>query len=119
MKLLVDEMYPPALALQIRDRGHDAIAVAERAELRSRPDPAVFEAAQTERRTVVTENIRDYVPLAAEWDRRGRLHHGLVLVHRGRYPRGAAGTIGRMVTELDRLLNEHPTDEPTSLWHWL
>ena len=119
MRLLLDEMYAPAVALQLRTRGHDVVAVADRTELRNRPDPEVFEAAQTERRAIVTENIRDYVPIAAGWDRHGRLHHGLVLVHRGRYPRGAAKTIGRLVTELDRLLNRHATDEPTSLRHWL
>jgi hypothetical protein len=42
-----------------------------------------------------------------------------VLVDRGRYPRGSPGTIGRMVTELDRLLEEHYETTPISLRYWL
>ena len=33
MKLLLDEMHAPAVAARLRDRGHDAVAVKERADL--------------------------------------------------------------------------------------
>jgi hypothetical protein len=119
LRVLVDEMYPPSIAEQLRRRGHDVEAVTERPELRALADAEIFAVAQRERRAVVTENVADFSGLADEHDRRGQLHHGLVLVDPGRYPRGSARTIGRMVTELDRLLGERQGDEPGSSRHWL
>ncbi|HWF49268.1 MAG TPA: DUF5615 family PIN-like protein [Solirubrobacteraceae bacterium] len=119
MRLLIDEMYPPAIAEQLRRRGHDVVAVTERPELRSLSDFEVFAAAQQEGRAVVTENVADFIPLANHADQRGDPHHGLVLVDPASYPRGSRGTIGRMVTELDRLLRGHPDDEPNSLRFWV
>jgi hypothetical protein len=119
LRLLLDEMYPPAIADQLRIRGHDVAAATERSELRSLPDAAVFAVAQRERRAVVTENVGDFIPLANETDQRGEPNYGLVLVDPTTYPRGARRTLGRMVTELDRLLGASSTDEPNSLRHWL
>lgn len=67
----------------------------------------------------MTENIDDFSVIATNYDQRSRAHFGLVLVPRGSYPRSQARTVGRMVSELDRLLEEHPAEEPTSLRHWL
>lgn len=119
MKLLLDEMYPAAIAEQLRARGHDTEAVTARAELRSLPDDAVFATAQEERRAVVTENIGDFSTIADTADRRGSAHHGLVLIDPAKYPRGHPRTIGRVVAQLERLLNEHPRNEATSSRHWI
>jgi predicted nuclease of predicted toxin-antitoxin system len=119
LKFLVDEMYPPTIAEQLRARGHDVAAVTERAELRALPDDSIFAAAQQEQRAVVTENIGDFSSLADAADQRGLPHHGLILVDPAKYPRGNPRTIGRLVTELDRLLHDHRSDEPTSLRWWL
>jgi Domain of unknown function (DUF5615) len=116
---MLDEMYTHAIAEQLRARGHDANAVVERSELRALADTDLFALAQTEQRTVVTENIPDFSDITDDYDQRGQVHYGLVLVDRGRFPRASPETIGRMVTELDRLLGEHPDDTPTSLRHWL
>lgn len=119
MKLLVDEMYPQAIAEQLRQRGGNVEAVTERPELRALADADIFALAQQEQRAVLTENIADFSVIADSYDQRRQAHHGLVLVPPGSYPRGRPGTIGRMVTELDRLLGEHPETTPTSLRHWL
>jgi hypothetical protein len=119
LKLLVDEMYPPAITKQLRGRKHDAEAVAERSELRALADTDIFTVAQQEQRAVVTENIDDFSVIAEGYDHRGQGHFGLVLVPTSSYPRGSPGTIGRMVTELDRLLDEHPETRPMSLRLWL
>ena len=60
MKLLLDEMYSPTVAIQLRQRGHDVSAVVELTDLRTAADPVIFAAAQRELRVVVTENVRDY-----------------------------------------------------------
>jgi predicted nuclease of predicted toxin-antitoxin system len=124
LKLLVDEMYPPAIAEQLREGKHDVEAVTERTDRskigqRALPDIDIFALAQQEQRAVVTENIADFSVIADGCDLHGQAHHGLVLVPPGSHPRGSPGTIGRMVTALDRLLREHPGETPTSLRHWL
>ena len=119
MRLLIDEMYPPAIAEQLRERGHDVVAVTEQAELRSFSDIALFALAQQEGRPVVTENIADFVPIADAADQRGETHYGLVLVDPAKYPRGAGRTVGRLVRALDELLTAHPAPEPTSARRWL
>ncbi len=119
LKLLLDEMYPPAIAEQLRRRGHDVDAAAARGELRMLADPDIFATAQREQRAVVTENVADFCVIADGHDRHGESHHGLVLVNPGRYSRGDPRTIGRMVTALEQLLDEHPETTPTSLRHWL
>ena len=119
MRLLLDEMYPVTLAQQLHRRGHDVSAVVGRPELRALPDADVFAAAQAEGRAVVTENIADFSGIADAADQRGVVHFGLVLIDPVKYPRGQLRTIGRLVTEIDRLLTQHPGDHATGRRHWL
>ena len=119
MRLLLDEMYPVALADQLRARGHDVSAVTGRPELRSLPDADVFGVAQTERRAVVTENIGDFTRIVDAADLRGEAHFGLVLIDPTKYPRGRQRTIGRLVKGLDRLLSEYPGNQATNRRYWL
>jgi hypothetical protein len=119
VRLLIDEMYPATIAAQLRRRGHDASAVTERPELRSLADAALFEIAQRERRAIVTENIADFIPQADDADQRSHPHHGLALVDPAKYPRGNRRTVGRLVTELSRLLDTRPDDEPRSARDWV
>lgn len=104
MRLLIDEMWPPAVAVQLRRRWHDVVAVAERPELKGMPDPALFAVAQAEGRAVVTENVPDFRPLAAAALAQGQAHAGLVLTGNARYPRHDPRTSGRLVTALEALL---------------
>jgi hypothetical protein len=119
LKLLIDEMYPPAIAEQLRGRQHDVEAVTERRELRGLADADIFALAQPEQRAVVTENIANFSVIADGYDQRSQVHFGLVLVPPGSYPRGRSGTIGRMVAELDRLLGQYPATTPMSPRLWL
>lgn len=119
LKLLLDEMYPPAIAEQLRERGHDAEAVTERAELRALADTDIFALALQERRAVVTENVADFSVIATGHDQRGQAHHGLILVPPSSYPRGDPRTLGRVVIALERLLGEQPEMLPISPRHWL
>jgi predicted nuclease of predicted toxin-antitoxin system len=119
LRLLLDEMYPTAIAEQLRKRGHDVSAVTERPELRSLPDGDVFAIAQRERRVVASENIGDFSSIAQVADQAGQPHFGLVLIDPSKCKRGQQRTIGRLVTEIDRLLKDHPRDDPTSARYWL
>lgn len=63
--ILLDEMFPVAAAVVLRERyGHDAVQVCE-VGLRATPDVDIAAVARAERRALVTENVADF---AAERD---------------------------------------------------
>jgi hypothetical protein len=118
LRLLLDEMYPAAVAQQLRARGHDVVAVTERPELRALPDADLFSVALSERRAVATANVADFVVIVDALDQLGEVHFGLVLVDPEKYPRGHRRTIG-LVTGLDRVLAQHARGRAKSRRHWL
>ncbi|MGD0604661.1 MAG: DUF5615 family PIN-like protein [Streptosporangiaceae bacterium] len=61
--LLLDEMFAPAIAAELRELGHDVIAVADRSDLRSKSDEEIFSWASAEKRWLLTENVKDFRPL--------------------------------------------------------
>src|SRR5207248_1062076 len=62
-RLLLDEMFSPAIAAALRDLGHDVIAVAERTEMRAMSDEEVFTWAASQGRWLLTENVKDFRPI--------------------------------------------------------
>ena len=116
MKLLLDEMWAPAIAEALRDRGHDVVAVAERHDLRGMPDREIFDAALAEGWAIVTENVVDYRPLAADALRAGHPYPALIFSSNRAYPRASRRTAGRLVRALDALLT---TRDAISGEHWL
>jgi hypothetical protein len=110
LKLLLDEMFSPLVAVELRGRGHDAVAIKERDEWQSLSDPEVIALARTERRPVVTANLRDFRPLHAGLVAPGGDGHvGMVFVPASfRLTRGATGQI---VAALEVRLAEYPGDE--------
>jgi uncharacterized protein DUF5615 len=101
-------MWTPVIALQLRKRNFDAIAISEpprASRYAGISDGDVFARAQDEGRAVVTDNIADYEQARRNWESRARSHHGLVYAldppfnrHRGE------GVIGRMVNALAHFL---------------
>jgi hypothetical protein len=120
VKLLLDAMYTHVIAEQLRRRGHDVVSVQEREGLAVVSDDAVLAAARDEGRAVVTENIHDFMDLDARYRRDGKVHFGVILTTDQRFPRHAAGGIGRLVIALDDWLREHPEEAAAnSLVWWL
>lgn len=120
MKLLLDEMLPPTIAKRLREEhGRDVVAIAERDELRGLQDADIFRIAQEEERTIVTENVRDFRPIAREWQAMGRVHFGLVLTTNRRFPRARSRTAGRLVRALSDLIGaetDHPPASNREIW---
>ena len=110
MKLLLDEMYPPVVAEQLRTRGHDVVSVhdPEYRRLEGAPDEEIFAAALAEERALVTENVPDFRRLEADALARGEAQATLVFTSNRQFPRGEPGTIGRLVEALHELLSEAP-----------
>ena len=91
MKLLLDEMYPAALAGALRSAGIETCTAAELG-LAGRSDHEVFEAAVAAGYTVLTENVADYTRIAAERLTAGQHHPGLLVALSSRFSRRSAGT---------------------------
>lgn len=117
MRLLLDEHFSPEIAEQLRDRGHDVVAVAEHRAMRSLADEVHFAASPEQRRAIVTENVGDFRPLLAHAARTGTSNYGLVCVSPRRFPR-SRNTIGRLIAALDALLRANPDDDALCDREW-
>ena len=106
MRLLLDEHYSPEIARQLRGRGDDVVAVAERADLVGLADEELLRRMAGERRAIVTNNVKDFVPLATRAALAAGEHHGLLLTSDRTMPR-RLDAIGRLVDALDRFLQRH------------
>lgn len=90
MRLLLDEMYPSALAEALRAEGIDALAVAE-IGLAGRPDDDLLAAATADARVVLTENVGDFARIAADQLVRGLHHPGVLVALSSRFSRRPSG----------------------------
>jgi hypothetical protein len=98
--VILDEMYPPALAQRLRAEGHNVVAVLDvEVGLASKSDEDVLTWAARNNRCVVTENVSDFARLAQQ----GFAHCGLVFVSSRRFPRAGSG-LRRLGGALDALL---------------
>lgn len=116
MKALLDEQLSPLIARLLRERGLDVVAVAERPDLVETLDREVFDTATREQRAVVTNDIKDFRPIAAERVVDGRGHAGLIMLAAGRSRRRAA--TGALADAIEMLLRAHP-DGIADAEHWL
>ena len=119
MKLLLDEMYPPALAEALRSAGIGAYTVAEQG-LAGRADLDVLTYAEAETYVLLTENVADFARLAAERLTAGMHHPGVLIALSSRFSRRPSGIrkIAKAISELtevqlqDRLVYlEQPPDQ--------
>ena len=121
MKLLLDEMHAPRVAARLRERGHDAVAVKERAELIGMSDEDLLRAATVDERAVVTENVKDFAPLHQYISTAGQRHSGLIFTHPRRFPRSAPVHVRVLADALGAFLVEHGPmlDDVGSFVWWL
>jgi predicted nuclease of predicted toxin-antitoxin system len=110
LRLLLDEMYPPEIAVQLRRRGHDVVAVGERVDLTGKADGELFELMAAEGRAIVTNDAQDYMLLFNRALVEDKGHSGLVLTSDRSLPRTKAG-IGALVRALDRTLRTQPAHD--------
>lgn len=110
MRLVLDEHIDPVIAEQLRERGHDVMAVADVPELRGRPDELVFDQATADGRAVVTYDIGDFLKLHAARLASGEGSPGLVLVSPHTVPLGDRGH-GPLLRALVQLLEAGPSPD--------
>lgn len=90
MKLLLDEMYSPVLARELRAVGVDVDTVAGLG-LAGSSDAEVFSAALAHDRAVLTENVADFARIFAEHLAAGKHHPGVLIALSSRFSRRPAG----------------------------
>jgi len=117
VRLLLDEMFPAAMAEGLRQRGVDAVALQETKPLRGLPDREVFVVAQLDRRCVVTENIGDFVRVEAAWRNEHETPHcGLILVAPGAFPWHRRRVVGQLVDALTTVAETEPAEVGIVTW---
>jgi nucleoside-diphosphate-sugar epimerase len=108
VRLLLDEMISWRIAAELRNRGHDVVAVKrDRRQLESHFDPLVLTAAVAEQRAVVTNNVRDYRQAHERMQARGEDHYGVIYTHDDTLPRNKAA-FSLWVTTLAEFLGARP-----------
>ena len=110
MRLLLDEHYSPEIARQLCARGHDVVAVAARADLVGLSDDDLLRRMAQERRAIMTNNVKDFMPLAARAAQAAVDHYGLLFTSDRSMPR-RSDAIGRLVDALDAFLQRHQGED--------
>jgi hypothetical protein len=114
MKWLIDEMFPHALAEELRAKGHDAVAVFE-LDRQGAPDHEVFDLAVTEQRIVVTENFADFAAIVEQRQSNNDACTPVVFVRKSSFPSGGALS-ARLAEHLDEWARNNP--DPYQGLHW-
>lgn len=118
VKLTLDHHYPTAIAEQLQLKGHDVVTAIERGWHRE-SDETLLALCVGEQRTLLTNNVGDFMTIVRSWAISGQQHAGLIFTSDASLPRTHAAT-GRYVKLLDELLREHPEpDAFADRIHWL
>jgi hypothetical protein len=110
-RLLLDEMFAPAIAAALRDLGHDVIAVAERGELRAMIDEEVFAWATAQGRWLLTENVKDFRPILVRALQAGVATAGVLYTSGRAFPRSRKNP-DPLIEALDAWLKAGPPAPP-------
>ncbi|HLM85709.1 MAG TPA: DUF5615 family PIN-like protein [Solirubrobacteraceae bacterium] len=104
MKLLLDEMYPAALAEALRAVDIDVSTVVKLG-LAGCSDPEVFAAAVADGYMLLTENVADFARISAEHLTAGNHHPGVLIALSSRFSRRPAG-VGALVAAICAVVDE-------------
>jgi predicted nuclease of predicted toxin-antitoxin system len=114
--LLLDEMFSPAIAAELRALGHDVIAVADRPDLRSKSDEEIFAWASAQQRWLLTENVKDFRPIMLRALSAGPPGCGLLFTSSRAFPRSRKNP-GSLIRALHEWLTAGPPAPPvTESW---
>lgn len=110
VKLLLDEHIWVGLAAALNEYGFDAVHVTL-TPYRGIDDERLLEFAVSQNRAILTNNHRDFVPLARHWFEAGKKHKGIVLSVQ--LPRG------ELLRQTKNLLDNLSADHLTNTVRWL
>lgn len=110
-RLLLDEMFSPAIAAALRDLDHDVIAVAERTEMRAMSDEEVFTWAASQGRWLLTENVKDFRPILLRALQADTSVTGLLCTSNRSFPRSRKNP-GPLIQAIHTWLLNGPPEAP-------
>ncbi len=110
MKILLDEHFPDAIAVALRDRGFDAESVQGRPELAQFRDRLLFVRAAQEGRAIVTEDRVDFGRILQDPPDEVDTHAGVVFVSPTRFPRRPS-TYPQLIEALAALLEANTGED--------
>jgi predicted nuclease of predicted toxin-antitoxin system len=120
VRLLIDEMYPPAIAEQLRKAGHDVVSIQDDPETRALDDSAVCDLALSAGRAVVTENAADFLRILRYRAGTGEPAPVLVVTSNRSFPRHSDSFIGHSVRALCAFCEKHQgADAASGAVYWL
>lgn len=115
--LLLDEMFSPRIAVLLAEVGIDCTCVSTDATLRTEGDPAIFDAALAQRRTLVTNNVADFETLRRSRRAAGIATPGLIYTDDFTFPR-KRGWVARHADALEYAATQHLASRHGGV-HWL
>jgi hypothetical protein len=104
--LLLDEMFSPAIAVELTSRGIDCRAVVADALLRAQSDLEIFDTGLLEGRVIVTNNVPDFESLRRAREAFGGELPGLIYTSDLTFPRTRA-YVPRLVAALETAAFSH------------
>ena len=108
MRLLLDEMHAPAVAVALTEAGFDVVATAADPSLRGSPDADLLDHATATGRALVTENVGDFSVLSASRVVDGEPHAGLIFTNPNRFNRATLAYPGNLIAALRSFLDAPP-----------
>ena len=112
MRLVLDHHYPLAVVDAVRQRGHEACAIASLGWHRLGDELLLAECVEAQL-ILMTNNVADFAVIARRWQAQGRRHAGMIFTSDTTWPR-TADNAGRMADALDVVLRTYATVETWS-----
>ena len=109
--LLLDEMLSGTIADELRSKGHDVLAVVADSALLALPDDQILAHATATGHALVTANIKDFMPLDAQYRAAGQAHAGLIFIFSKTFRQDRAYTAA-ITGALAAFLDQHPGPQP-------
>jgi len=109
--LLLDEMLSGHIADELRSKGHDVLAVVADPALLALPDDQILAHATATGRALVTANIKDFMPLDAQYRAADQTHAGLIFISAKTF-RQDRGYTAAITGALSAFLDQDPGPQP-------
>jgi predicted nuclease of predicted toxin-antitoxin system len=110
IKLLLDEHIWEGLTEALTQRGYDVVHIVH-TQYRGLDDEPLLELATAAGRVVLTNNIRDFVPIVQGWYADGKEHAGVIL--------SIQLPPGELLKQMEKLLVALSADELNNTIRWL
>lgn len=111
MKLLLDEMFSPRIARELREKGFDVQAIrGDRPDLEVATDREIVRRLDAEGRALVSSDVLDFQLIHSQLQAAGEEHYGFLFTSDAQLPRNKA-SIEVQVKALKKLLKASPEDD--------